>query len=299
MVREFACITVLLIAATWAPTAASHGGIPKEIAALDVKLAGDSERADWWVERATLERLRGDYGAALADLNEAADLEPDLPTLCLERGRVLAIFGYNAEAESDLDYFLATSPRHARALADRAAIRAALGHDDLARADYEAALAIGKSIDVYLALGKLLERGDKLDDAAQCYSKGLGVLSDAVVLKLALIRVETERRNYKRAIQLVDTIIASSAVRADGLLHRAEILEKAGKEAEARRDRLAALEEVNRAMKKRPSALRRLTRAKILLALDRHEEGIDELESVNEQAPNLEEARELLRSARD
>ncbi|MBW2454869.1 MAG: hypothetical protein JRI68_10175, partial [Deltaproteobacteria bacterium] len=177
------------------------------IAALDDKLAQDPDRVDWLLERAALHRLGGDFGAALADLNEAHELDPELPEVCLERGQVLAALGYPLAAESDLSLFLAIRPDSVRALAVRGRLLALMGLPARARADFEAALALAPTAELYLGLCQLdLDSGD-LDDAASCYSRGLGELRDAVVLRHALARVETDRRNYDRAVALRDQLI--------------------------------------------------------------------------------------------
>jgi tetratricopeptide (TPR) repeat protein len=236
-------------------TAWAHGGIPKEIAALDAKLSSRPDQADVLTQRAALYRLRGDYGAALADLNDAYELEPELPEICYQRGLILGVLGYALAADGDLSSFLELRPDHARALVARARVRSASGRISEARRDYQHALAVAPTVDTFLALGQLEEDNDERERAAHCYEKGLGALSDAIVLKLALIRVETDRRNYARAIELVDTLIANAGFKADALLRRADIYEVAGKQELAHRDRIEALRQIDEGLAKR-SALR-------------------------------------------
>ena len=261
-------------------------------------MIAEGERADWLAERAALHRMRGDYGSALADLNDAYDLDPELDAICLQRGLVLSQLGFD-EGEDDLSDYISLHPDHVRALMARAKHRRADGRLDGARQDYRRAIDLGASLDAYLALGKLDEDDDKLDDAAACYEKGLKALNGAHVLKLALVRVETARRNYARAIEVVDTMLASAAFKADALLRRADIHEAAGHEHKARADRIEALRLIDEGLVKRPTALRRLARARALLALNRAAEGMSQLEDVVDRAPDLEEARQLLQDARE
>ncbi len=276
--------------------ASAPAGGDVEIATLDDQLATDPDRVDWLVQRAALHRMGGDYGAALADLNEAYDRDPELPEVCLQRGQVLAALGYPLAAESDLSLFLGVRPNSVRALAVRGRLLALMGRPAEARADYEAALALAPTPDLYLDLCRLDEESGNLDGAARCHSRGLGELHDALVLRRALARIETKRRNYDRAIALLDTLIDHPALRADALLERADAYEKAGKERQALRDRQLALREIDRALAERPSHRFEQLRVRALWALDREDE--DEDDGDADRPPRLDEAREALRQAR-
>ena len=282
---------------------AGAGGDPA-IAALDDKLVKDPERVDWLVERAALQRLRGDYGAALADLNEAYDLDPELPEVCLQRGQVLAALGYPLAAQSDLGLFLAYRPHNVRALAVRGRLLALMGRPSEARADYEAALALAPTAELYLDLCRLDEAAGNLNGAASCYTRGLGELHEALVLRQALARIETDRRNYDRAIDLLDTLIDHPALRAGALLDRADAYDKAGKESKALRDRQRALQEIDRALGEGPSDRFWQLRSRVLWALDQEDadedddEDDDDDDGEDDRPPRLDEAREALRQSR-
>jgi tetratricopeptide (TPR) repeat protein len=290
----------------WSSLAGARAGDGDAIAALDDKLAQDPERIEWLMERAALHRLGGDFGAALADLNEVYDLDPELPEACLERGQVLAALGYPLAAESDLGLFLAYRPDSARALAVRGRMLALMGRPTAARADYEAALALVPTSELYLDLCRLDEAAGDLDGAASCYTRGLGELHEALVLRHALARIETGRRNYGRAIDLLDTLIDHPALRAGALLDRADAYEEAGKEGKALRDRQLALREIDRTLVAGSSGRFRQLRVRALSALDGEANGEDSGEAdgeadgeEDERPPQLDRARAALRHARE
>lgn len=277
-----------------APHATGHGGIAYELQRVETRLQSQPHDVEALLERAALQRLRGDYGAALADLNNLADRAPTLPELCFQRGMTLAALGYPAEAELDLSYVLSVRPTSRRALVTRATLYEQLGQRSWAVRDYRAALALAPSVDVVLALGRLFERSGALDDAAACYANGLSELHDAEVIKQALVRIEAERGHLDRAIALVDTMIASRSFKAEAYLQRAELHDANGAASLALADRRTALSLIDRSLLKRPSALRRLSRAKALLALKRTDEARRDLELALNQSPSLREAQELL-----
>jgi len=285
-------VMALAIAASLASSSHVARSDP-QVTALDDKLAADPDRIDWLLERAALHRLRGDFGAALADLNEAYELDPELPEVCLERGQVLAALGYPLAAESDLSLFLALRPDSVRALQVRGRLLSLMGQPARARADYEAALALAPTAALYLARCRLDEDSGKLDDAASCYSRGLGALRDAVVLRHALARVETERRNYGRAIAMLDALVDHPALRADALLDRADAYEQAGKELQALRDRQLAMEVIQRALERRTSPRFERLRDRAAWALGDADASDDE--DVDDGPPDLDAARAALR----
>lgn len=97
---------------------------------------------------------------------------------------------------------------------------------------------------------------------------------------------------------MVDTLIASSAFKADAYLDRADLYEAAGEEARALQDRRTALAIVERGIAKRPSAMRRQSRARALLALEREADLEDALDDPPEPAPDLDQERARLAEAR-
>ncbi len=289
-------IACLLLAAA-APVAA-HDGPAAELAVLDAEIKARPGDPAAWLARAALSRRLGRVDRALADLEEVARLDPERRELFLERGLARAAGGQAGPAEADLDRYLAGGPPSAVALSARAALRLAAGRLAEARADYDEAIRLRPDPELVLARGRLDERRGRLDEAAAGYEEGLRVLGGAVVVRMALVRVERRRGRFDRAVALIDEALAAAPNKADLLLARAEVHADARHADAARRDRLEALSEADRALARRPTDLARLSRGRALLALGRASEAVRELEHVVASSPKLAGAAALLDEAR-
>ena len=276
------------------PAAYAHEGVNAEIAALGSKIQKEPHNVALYIERAALLRREGLFTRALSDLAFAQKLTPQNREIILEKGLTLAAKGEPKEAESLLSAFLTSGPPSAKAFEVRGQIREYAKRFVEARADYAAAVALKPGPDLFLARGRMDELLGHWDEAASGYEEGMRILSGAVVLRLALIRVENKRGHYDRAIALIDEMIGSLPVKADWLLLRAEQHEAAGRPAKAREDREEALHETDRRLAARPTDFTRMARARALAALGRKKEALLEIETVVAQAPQLEEARTLL-----
>lgn len=287
----------LLMAATvvlLSGTATAHPGVSAEIAALGQKLERTPNDVALRLERASLYRRQGDLEAALADLRVVEHRDPGSRPLLLERALVRKKLGNARGALADLDRFLGSGAPSSDALVARAELREAAGQLELARADYDAAVRRAPTPDTVLARGRLDEKLGKLERAAAGYEAGLARLGGALTVRLALVRVERARGGYARAAALVTELVETSPVKAEWLLLRAEIHAEARQPGRARADRLRALAELDRLLAARPTAARRLSRARVKLALGQEREARSDLDQVLRQAPRLEEARALL-----
>lgn len=288
----------LLVAALLLPAAAlAHEGPRAEMAALDTALEARPGDVELLLRRAALLRRDGQLAASLTDLAVVAHLAPARRELYAERGLTRAAAGDAAGAEADLTRFLAGGPQ-ALVLAARARLREAAGRLDEARADYDAAVALRPEPETYLARGRLDEARGQLDRAVAGYAEGLRACGGAVSIRLALIRAEGARGRHDRVVALADEALASAPFKAEWLLLRADGHAGAGRFAAALRDRAAALREVDEGLRRRPTDLMRLVRARALLALGRSPEAARELQAILTRSPDLAEARALLQRAR-
>jgi tetratricopeptide (TPR) repeat protein len=124
--KRWAAATIAICALSVTLSADAHR-VPAELAALDARLEAvelDEDVVDALIERATLERLGGDFGAALADLNEAYTLDPEHPKIALQRGILLALLGYRHQAKQDLEAVKLSRAFAALASTDRNTSRA-------------------------------------------------------------------------------------------------------------------------------------------------------------------------------
>jgi tetratricopeptide (TPR) repeat protein len=278
--------------------AEAHVGLPADIARLDARLSVSPDDVEALLERSACYRRLGDFARAMADLEHVARLAPLERRLWLERGLTYAAMKDTARAEHELDLLLASGPSPAEAWRTRALLREETGRLKLAIADYSEALKLRPDPELYLARGRLQEEAGELSAAARGYEVGLRALQGAVVLRLALLRVEKQRGEYGRAQALIDALLPTLQVKADWYLERAEVHALAGRRDAARKDREAAVAELNALLQRRPNTLWLLSRAKAHLALGRATEALADLERVTQQAPRLEEAHALLTTAR-
>jgi len=180
------------------------------------------------------------------------------------------------------------------ALVERAFVLARLNKADLSLNDFTAAIKIRPSMDLYLSRGRLEETLGQFDKAAKGYREGLTRVGNALHLKKSLIRVETERHRYRKVLRLIDEELDRAPVKTSWYLRRAEILDVMGKIKASQKAKNKALTEANRVLKKRTTALNRLARGKVYMALGQRPEARRDLELAVQMAPNLEEARGLL-----
>lgn len=298
MLRPLLVTAWILACAASATRVDAHPGASADIAALSQQLAERPGDAALLIQRAAAYRRQGQLDRALADLDAAARSDPNRREILLERGLLRAARKEPALAEADLTRFLASGPAAAAALAARGRLREEAGRWAEARADYHEALKLGADVELYLARGRADEALHRVDEAAAGYEEGMRATGGAVVLRLALIRVEAARGRYDRAIALVNEVLAAAPARAEWLLRRAEIHAAAGRPDAAERDRRDALREADERLARRPSDIARVTRARALLALARPADAAAELEQVARRSPKLEEAKVLLTEAR-
>src|SRR6059036_2535053 len=213
-----ASVTVLLAFSCfgWFPAlAAAHGPIHEQIAALTNLLKEDPQNAALYLKRGELHSYHRHWPAALADYERAALLDPTLAAVDFARGKTLLHAGSPGQAKSALDRFLAKHPEHAEALATRARVLVILGERLAATADYTRAIAAMES---------------------------LGRPKPEYYLERA--RALTGKR-YDAALARLDTLASQSARKESWLVRRGEILEQAGRAAQARlayEQALAAIE---------------------------------------------------------
>ncbi len=155
--------------------------------ALERALNRDPRNAQAWLTRSTIERVQGNYPAALAACARLSGLvEPLVTATCL--AAVKRLDGEAAVAEQLLGQTLARAPSREPAiqqwaLTTQAEIARSLGHLEAATSRYEAALEL-HARSVYL----LLSYADHLLDLGKP-AKVLSLLEDEVRLDGALLRL--------------------------------------------------------------------------------------------------------------
>lgn len=275
---------------------AAHSDVDPEIAKITQELASQPGNVDLLLRRGQLYRFNGKFSDSLQDLEQAWLLDRDNRPVALERCRTLVSLGRNSEAEAGLDHYLQGESGVSRvvALVERAHLYADTGRTVLALRDYSAALELYQTVELYLAVGHLQEGLGQLDAAAAGYLEGLSKLPQASILRRELIRVKIAQGHYPEALTLIDHELAAASVKTEWYLQQAEVLAAMGQTEATDRARAHALAEANRVLAKRPTALKRLARAKVYQAMGQLEAARQDLRQAVQTAPRLTVAQDLL-----
>lgn len=283
----------LLLSLSCSYPASAHEGVNVQIQQITQKIQKEPTNPALYIERAALYRREKQFSAALADLSMAAKIDPHRRDIQLEQGLTLAAKGDDKEAERLLSAYIASGLPSVKAFLVRGTVREHLQRFADARADYHAAVTLGKTLEGFLGRGRMDEALGHWDDAAKGYEEGLRALAGAVVLRLALIRAEHQLGHYDRAITWIDEILPQLPFKGDWLLLRADEHAAAGRLEKAQQDRLDALREADERLVHRPSDLAALSRVKALRALGRFKEALHDVEIVVQHAPKFDDARFL------
>lgn len=279
---------ILVDAPAWA-----HPGLHHDIAKVTAAIEVSPDRPDLWLRRARLHRLDGHAEAALADLERARHLGMGDGELLLEQGLALADAGFGRQAEETLNLYLQGHPGNADARARLGQLYADRGEIGFAIDAFRQSVDVSCRIETVVALGRLLEKTQQLDAAADLYRDALPKLGDAVLIVGALIRVETARGVYESALELVDALIKKSPVSTEWRIERARILRQRGDDAAANLALVAALKEADQSVRRRRTAINLHQRARVYHLLDRRREAIADLDAALQLAPGYVPAMKL------
>ena len=317
---SFWVVLVICLLLLVAPVSA-HEGLDPDIQEITEKLTKNPNDVKLLLLRAGNYRLNGEPIKSLADLDRANQLEPDNQEILLHRGLTLSALKRDVEAEVVLSRFLEEvaaqipgdiadrilSTKSAKitgrtsdknllltALVERAYVHLRRNKAQLALKDCTRAIKIRPSTPLYLFCGKLQESLGQFVQAAAGYREGLARVGRARPLKKSLIRVEIEQQRYRQALNLIDEELAQASVKTEWYLRRAVILDVMGNKKDSQKAKEKALTEANRVLGKRNTALKRLARAKVYMALGQRVEARRDLELAVQMAPKFDKARELL-----
>jgi tetratricopeptide (TPR) repeat protein len=250
------CFAALLLGAAAAP---AHEDRDETLARLDRTIAASPKDPAPWRERAVLERRRGDFARAHADLGRAAKLGLGSALTQRERGLLWLAERRFAEAEASLRGVLAETPddpptllAHARALAGLERFREASDtYERLVR------IAPRSSPDVQLERIGAAEAAGGLERALGSAEQALAELGPVPALEQRALDLELRTGRIDAALARLDRLARAGGAREERLLQRAEILERAGREDAARNayaDTLGALAARTEARRGTPAA---------------------------------------------
>lgn len=241
---------LVLMLWTWAGTKAhAHGDAHIQIEDLNRQIATNSTHAPLFLRRAELHRLDGNWTNAIADLKQAAVLDPALPGVALEYGRVYFDAGQPERALPPLNDFLKANPSNAIGRLVRARARAWAGQTQPALEDYGVAIQCSRNpgpdlflerAGVYRGLGKA-----GLEPALQSLMEGLQSVGPVLSLEMAVMDLEVDLERWDAALKRLDRVALAAPRRDRWLMRRAEVLELAGRKPEAQGSWKEALQEFN------------------------------------------------------
>ncbi len=261
--NAFRTLPAIIVAATslcalllFPSVAAAHQPVEATIARATADIEENPGDARLYLKRGELHRVRDEHALAEADYARAAALDPDDAQVDFYRGRLFLDAGQPAKAEAALSRFIARIPDDATARMLRARALVKLDRPQDAVDEYTAAIGLhgGAGPDLYLERAQALAGlGDaQLEAALRGLDEGLSKLGPVVTLELYAIELEEKRGHFDAALARLDRITQRSPRKDPWLARRGQLLEQAGRPAEARE----AYEQALNAISELPDARR-------------------------------------------
>lgn len=253
-----------------APTiAGAHPGIHEHEEMVKSELAESPTDPDRHVSLGRVQGEKREWDAALASYATARRLGADDARISLLEGGTYLEAGWPRMAKVRFDTILETNPDDGAARLGRARTWMKLEHPEEAAEDYRVAISTLPSIQpgYVLEYKDALVAADRSADAVAALDTGIARLGQVPSLQLAAIDTEVEAERYDDALRRVDLLLTTSPGHPQWSARRAEILELAGRNEEARLAYVDALEHIQirtaRRRAKRLDALEQEVRAAI------------------------------------
>ena len=229
---------VLVIATLFGAVRSSpaHPDLIDEITRVTAQINEQEESAERYQQRAELFRRHGQFEAALMDIAVVERLRTNSPGVVLAKARIFSEAGMAKPALGTIQKFLQLAPAEAEALLIRARAEAQLGQAPAAVADYTAAiqLAAAPALDWFLERARQQALQGRLAEAVRGLDEAMASAGPQPVLQMPAIEYDRQRGAFESALQRVDGFVNRYPVKEPWLTLRAEILEQAGRRAEAR-----------------------------------------------------------------
>ena len=247
--------------AAWAwllsmPCLMAHGDLHGQIQELSAEILQKPGQGELYFKRAELHRAHGSLDAADADYDQAGRLAPELSGLDFGRGQVFLAAGKLVEALEAFDRFLLAHPRHVPGYVARAKTRSMAKAHLAAAADYTLAIqsCSQPEPEYYLARAQALADAgpEHVVKGLEGINEGLTRLGEVLTLELHAVDLELSLKRYEGALQRIERIRKKGGRQEFWLERRGDILNQAGRSAEAQLSYKAALE----AAQSRPPRLR-------------------------------------------
>lgn len=293
--RSLAPAALAVLFAVDASRARADEPVEEELVEIDEQLAAHPHDLLLLLTHADLYLEAGEPRRSLDDLALAAALAPRDPHIPALRAEALTALDRVDEALVEITRARSLGLTTPRLLVLRARLLMRTARAEEAVAAWDDALAVADDLDGYLARSALLDRLGRTEAAMEGLEEGLAI-TGSTVLRLEVIERADARGDFTRALAALAPLLADRAGASRGrwLLLHAEILEHAGRTADARVSFEAARAALSRLATRRPSAAVRLDLSRALLGLGRHDEARTEARRALASSPQLREAREQL-----
>lgn len=230
--RRVISLAVYFIMTVWSMVAPGrsygHGDTHARLEYLSHVISNETESAELFLQRGQVHAQHGDWDKAISDYERAERLEPDTEHIDLLMGKALRQSKQFAEAVARLDRYIIKHPDSAGAFLARARAHAAARHVDPASRDFAEVAELAPNPDAYVEWAKLLASTNRTDEAIQRLEEGCSTLGPLITLQVKIIDFEISRENYARALERIDTILASTPRKESWLARKGDVLKKAG-----------------------------------------------------------------------
>ena len=217
------------------PFACAHPAIEERIATLTEKIAQDPQDASLYLRRAELQRIHQQRKAGLSDLEQAQKLDAKLHDVYLEKALLHFESSEFKAAKEMIDHLLKLEPKHVDGLIARGRILRNLDRHLEAAADFKNAIALTDRPDpeLYLECAQAFAAAGNHDLGLVILEQGMQALGPLMVLQNEAIDLEISLKRYDSALQRLQQQIESVSRKENFLLRKAQVLELAGRKAEA------------------------------------------------------------------
>ncbi len=275
---------LLAVVAASTGEALAHGAIDERIEGMDLRIAENPSEPMRYLLRADLYREHRDWKSATSDIRTAAELEPDNPNIEFYRALLLSDLHRFSEAERSFGRFLERAsawpgPTVPLSKAHRMFAKMLVEQEKPCEAagqlDSAIAAAARPTPQLYLSRAENLVRCDPPDyeTAIRGLDAGIARLGPgATVLEDYAVELELARGSFESALRRVNAQIERAPKQPANWIRRAELLERAGRSAEA----LAAYRQAQAAIDSMPERARATRGARALTR--QTEEGIGRVE---------------------
>lgn len=235
-----------------APSTQAHEDPDLQVDEVTRRLVQSPGDATLHLRRADVHRLRGDWSAAVADLQEARRLDPELILVDFTLAQVLLGADNPNPALDAVDRFLLVRPEHGAAHLLKARIFVRLGTGERAVEEFSRGIALSKGQgkgaqpDDYLERARLQacagsDGHEGIAAAIRGLDDGAAELGGAVTLRLRAVELEIRRGHWDDALARLAVLEAKAHRKEAWMARRAEVLALAGRRDDARKAAAEAL----------------------------------------------------------